>query len=103
MEAHLDALVASSSLEYQRELVRILENLRVDTFASATLAEAKKVLSGQKVALVFCDDQLIDGSYRDLLHTLQVLQSFLQVLAQGVDRLPVIGPLLRRYSFKLIK
>jgi DNA-binding NtrC family response regulator len=38
------------------------------------LAEAKKVLSGQEVALVFCDDRLIDGSYRDLLQTLQVLK-----------------------------
>jgi DNA-binding NtrC family response regulator len=58
-------------LEYRRKLVRILEDLRVNTFASATLAEAKGVLSRQEIALVFCDDRLTDGSYRDLLHTLR--------------------------------
>jgi DNA-binding NtrC family response regulator len=52
-------------------LLRILEDLRVSTFASATLAEAEEVLSGQRVALVFCDDRLADGSYRDLLESLR--------------------------------
>jgi CheY-like chemotaxis protein len=49
----------------------MLENLKVTTFASATLAEAKEVLSRHEVALVFCDDRLTDGSYRDLLQTLR--------------------------------
>jgi len=35
------------------------------------LAEAEEVLSRQSVALVFCDDRLTDGSYRDLLQTLR--------------------------------
>jgi DNA-binding NtrC family response regulator len=35
------------------------------------LAEAEQVLSRQGVALVFCDDRLADGSYRDLLHGLR--------------------------------
>ena len=69
MEGQLDALVASSHLEYRRVLLRMLEDLRVNTFVSATLAEAEEVLSRQWVALVFCDDRLTDGSYRDLLRT----------------------------------
>jgi DNA-binding NtrC family response regulator len=71
MEGAPDALVASSCLEYRRALVRILEDLRINTFASATLAEAKEVLSRPGVALVFCDDRLTDGSYRDLLQALR--------------------------------
>ena len=69
MEQELDALVASSHLEYRRELLRILKDLRVNTYASLTLAEAQEVLSRQWIALVFCDDRLADGSYRDLLRT----------------------------------
>jgi DNA-binding NtrC family response regulator len=71
MEGYSHALVLSSCLEYRRLLLRILEDLRVDTFASATLAEAEEVLSQQRVALVFCDDSLTDGSYRDLLQALR--------------------------------
>jgi DNA-binding NtrC family response regulator len=71
MEGHHHALVSSSFLESRRALLRMLEDLKVDTFASATLAEAKEVLSRQEVALVFCDDHLEDGTYRDLLQTLR--------------------------------
>ena len=67
MEGQPDALVASSHLEYRRVLLRILEDLRVNSFVATTLAEAEEVLSRQWVALVFCDDHLTDGSYRDLL------------------------------------
>jgi DNA-binding response OmpR family regulator len=49
----------------------MLEVLKVNTFASATLAEAEEVLSRREVALVFCDDRLADGTYRDLLQTLR--------------------------------
>lgn len=71
MDGHHHALVTSSSLESRRVLLRMLEVLKVDTFASATLAEAEEVLSRQEVALVFCDDRLTDGTYRDLLQTLR--------------------------------
>jgi DNA-binding NtrC family response regulator len=72
MERHPGALVASSHLECRRVMLRILEDLKVNTFASATLAEAKKVLSGQGVASVFCEDRLANRTYRDLLQTLRM-------------------------------
>lgn len=71
MQARTNALVASSHLECRRLLLRILENLRVQALASASLAEAEEMLSQQGVALVFCDDRLADRSYRDLLRTLR--------------------------------
>ena len=49
----------------------MLEGFRVNTYASASLAEAEEVLSRQGVALVFCEDRLTDGSYRDLLKILR--------------------------------
>lgn len=54
MEEHHHALVTSSFLESRRALLRMLEDLKVNTFASATLAEAKEVLSRQEVALGAC-------------------------------------------------
>jgi DNA-binding NtrC family response regulator len=75
METNQDALVISSELENRRRLVRILEDLGVSTFASASLADAYEVLAWQPVAVVFCDDRLTDGSYRDLLQTLRTWQT----------------------------
>ncbi|MGC2233225.1 MAG: response regulator [Candidatus Acidiferrum sp.] len=71
MEGHPQILVASSRLESRRVLLRILDDLGIESFASATLAEAEEVLSRQPIALVFCDDRLTDGSYRDLLQRLR--------------------------------
>jgi DNA-binding NtrC family response regulator len=71
MESYPHALVASSHLECRRLLLRILDDLRVNTLSSATLAETQDLLSRRGVALVFCDDRLTDGSYQDLLRTLR--------------------------------
>ena len=67
MDGNPAVLVVSSNLEYRRALVRVLDDLPVDKFVAATVAEAEDVLSRQRVALVFCDDRLTDGTYRDLL------------------------------------
>ena len=65
MKVHPHTLVASSHLESRRVLLRILDDLGVNTFASTTLAEAEELLSRQQVALVFCDECLADGTYRE--------------------------------------
>ena len=71
MEGNPPTLVVSPHWESQRALLHILDNLKVKTFASATLAEAAEVLSRNEVALVFCEDRLVDGTYRDLLQSLR--------------------------------
>ena len=45
MEVHPHTLVASSHLESRRVLLRILDDLGVNIFASTTLAEAEEWLS----------------------------------------------------------
>jgi DNA-binding NtrC family response regulator len=49
----------------------MLENLGVNTFTTSSLAEAYEVLERQPVALVFCDESLQDGSYRNMLQTVR--------------------------------
>jgi DNA-binding NtrC family response regulator len=71
MEGSPPTLVVSPHLESQRTLFHILEDLKVTAFASANLAEAAQVLSRNEIALVFCEDRLTDGTYRDLLQNLE--------------------------------
>jgi two-component system, NtrC family, response regulator AtoC len=64
-------LVTSSHLEPRRTLVHMLEDLGVNTFTTSSLAEACDVLEHQSVALVFCDESLQDGSYRNMLQIMR--------------------------------
>jgi len=53
-------------------LVHMLEGMSVNVFACSTLNQIEEVLSKQKIALVFCDESLSDGSFRDLLRANQL-------------------------------
>ncbi len=47
--------------------MRILDGLPTNVFSSSTLKQAEEVISQKRLALVFCDEYLPDGSYRQLL------------------------------------
>lgn len=66
MQTSWNILVASARLENRRALIRILDGLPVNVIASSTLSQARDVLTRQEVHLVFCDDSLPGGTYRDL-------------------------------------
>jgi DNA-binding NtrC family response regulator len=67
MQTSWNILVASARLENRRALIRILDGLPVNVIASSTLNQARDVLTRQEIQLVFCDDCLPGGTYRDLL------------------------------------
>ena len=45
----------------------MLDNLSTNVISCSTLRQAEEVLSQQTIDLVFCDQRLPDGTYRDLL------------------------------------
>ena len=57
------------NIEIRRPLLRTLEALSTDVIVSSTRTQAQEVLSMQTVDAVFCDEQLPDGSYDDLIHS----------------------------------
>src|SRR6266404_863287 len=69
LQRHVRALVVSPNIEVRRPLLRTLEALLTDVILSSTRARAEEVLSKQTVDLVFCDEQLPDGSYDELIHS----------------------------------
>lgn len=72
MQTSWNILVASARLENRRALIRILDGLPVNVIASSTLSQARDVLTRQEVHLVFCDDCLPGGTYRDLFSVLAI-------------------------------
>ena len=67
MPGQWDVLIASSDIEHRRALERVLDGLSLNVISCSALQQAAEVLAHRPVDLVFCDDNLGDGSYRDLL------------------------------------
>ncbi|MGH9326825.1 MAG: hypothetical protein ACRD2B_09105 [Terriglobia bacterium] len=60
-------LVALSDPMGQRSLAGALRTRGLDAVFTSTLREARDVMGQEQVAVVFCQVQLEDGSFRDLL------------------------------------
>jgi len=60
-------VIASSDSERLRSLRGALTRQDIDPICSATVAQCRQVLAKEKIGLVFCDRNLADGDYRDLL------------------------------------
>ena len=67
MENAVDVLVVSSRIENKKTLMRTLEGLPVNTFSASTIFQALEFLATHPFAIVFCEERLPDGSYRELL------------------------------------
>jgi len=60
-------VVASADLESRRSLATILTRLGLDPICNSTVRECRVMLAKEYVGLVFCDRDLADGDYRDIL------------------------------------
>ena len=80
MNTVLDAIVLSSDLESRRRLKRILDASGIDTVCSSSISDCQQILASRDADLIFCDSDLADGTYRDLLRTLQLVDREIKVV-----------------------
>jgi DNA-binding NtrC family response regulator len=73
MDQPIQILVISSELGNQRALVDILHREYWDSICASTVNECQEVLARRNISLVFCDPQLPDGTYRDVLRMIRSL------------------------------
>ena len=86
MDNEVDVLIVSSRIENRRTLLRTLGGLPVNTFSTSTIVHALEVLSLHPLAVVFCEERVSDGSYRELLAsviTTRRTNRFIVVLCTG--------------------
>lgn len=67
MNGPLKALVASFDPDTHQVLCAALERRGIDTVSASTVSEARQMLQGENVRLVFSEAKFADGSYVDLL------------------------------------
>jgi len=60
-------VVASPDMESRRSLATILARLGLDPICTSTVSECRVMLAKENVGLVFCDRDLADGNYRDIV------------------------------------
>jgi DNA-binding NtrC family response regulator len=86
MENEVDVLIVSSRIENRRIVLRALEGLHVNTFSASTIDQALEVLSSHPLAVIFCEERVADGSYRELLASITKTREtnrFIVVLSTG--------------------
>lgn len=71
MSKEWDVLVASGNFEHRRSLIRILEEMPLNVISVSTFQQAEEVLSRQHISLLFSDQRLPDGCYKQLLSCTQ--------------------------------
>jgi DNA-binding NtrC family response regulator len=66
-EELFDTIVVSSDIERRRQLADILIRQGADPICVSSVRECQEALAQRQARLVFCDEHVADGSYKDLL------------------------------------
>jgi DNA-binding NtrC family response regulator len=62
-----DVVVVSSSLENRQDVAGMLSRLGLDAICASTVSQCRELAKRDQIGLVFCDRQVKDGDYRDIL------------------------------------
>ena len=71
MPKPFEVLFVSSQVENKKTLLGVCRDLPVKARTVCTFAQAKQFLASHQVGMVFCDELLPDGSYREVLAALR--------------------------------
>jgi len=67
MDQHIPILVVSSEFKNRFALRDILSREGWETICTSTVSECEELFDSQNIAIVFCERDLTDGTYRDIL------------------------------------
>jgi DNA-binding NtrC family response regulator len=68
MDNGLPILIISCRPENRRMLMRVFDGLPIDSYSAPTISQAKEAMKSRSFSVIFCEERLSDGSYRDLLN-----------------------------------
>jgi DNA-binding NtrC family response regulator len=72
--AVLPILIVSCRPENRKMLLRVFEDLPIDSYSASSIHQAKEALRARSFSVVFCEERLTDGAYTDLLKELKNTQ-----------------------------
>lgn len=71
MEKAFEVLLVSCGPENRKALFGVFRDLPVKAHTISTLAEVRRYAAVSRIDLVFCEEQLSDGSYREVFSELR--------------------------------
>jgi DNA-binding NtrC family response regulator len=80
MSSAYQVVVVGQSAESARELSGILSRCGVEPAFASTVRETQQLLARRRVSLVFCDETLPDGNFRDVLRAAKALRARVPVV-----------------------
>jgi DNA-binding NtrC family response regulator len=76
----LPILIVSCRPENRKMLLRVFEDLPIDSYSASSIRQAKEALRSRSFSVVFCEERLPDGAYADLLKELKNAQQSTRLL-----------------------
>jgi DNA-binding NtrC family response regulator len=67
MDNRLPILIVSCRPVNRKMLMRVFDGLPIDSYSASTINQAREALDSRPFSVVFCEERVSDGSYRDLL------------------------------------
>ena len=86
MDNGLPILIISCRPENRKMLLRVFDGLPIDSYSASSIAQAREALHSRSFSVIFCEERLADGSYRDLLeeiHSASDATRFVVMLCTG--------------------
>jgi DNA-binding NtrC family response regulator len=86
MNNGLPILIVSCRSDNRKMLMRVFEGLPIDTYSAPTIEDARRAIRSRQFSVVFCEERLADGSYRDLFLDVQsasMVTRFVVLLCSG--------------------
>jgi len=85
MEGKMQVMIGSPDLAVWERFTDILESKGLDLVPFRSIKQACKALTREDVLLIFCENQLIDGTYEDLLTAARNVRSQARIVVTGVE------------------
>jgi DNA-binding NtrC family response regulator len=79
----IQVLVVGSDVENRTALVDILEECGLDPVIASNVEETGNILARRPAHVVFCEDNLSDGSFREILRLVKATRPEIQVVVSS--------------------
>ena len=85
MEAKMQVMIGSPDLAIWERFTNLLESKDLSLVRFQSIEQACQALAQENVLLIFCENQLVDGTYEDLLNAAKSVKSQARIVVTGVD------------------
>ncbi len=80
---YCEVLAASADPQSRLVLASVLSQWGLELICSSTVREANVILARQPVPLLFCEERLADGTFRDVLSAAKLMESRLHIVVSS--------------------